>query len=198
MESKMETLTVAKDTTGNPAPLGLLGFGMTTVLLNLANAGLIAVGPMILSMGIFYGGIAQVIAGGMEWRKNNTFGATAFMSFGMFWLILVALLLLPKLNLAGPEAGAGMGYFFVFWGLFTLFMFFGTLRLNGALMTVFGTLTVLFILLAITEFTGSSAVRVIAGIEGIVCGLSAMYTAFAQILNEVNGRNVLPLFTVRA
>lgn len=77
------------DTTANPAPLGLLGFGMTTVLLNMHNAGFFALGSMILAMGIFYGGLAQIVAGIMEWKKNNTFGATAFFSYGCFWLSLV-------------------------------------------------------------------------------------------------------------
>ena len=86
--------------TANPAPLGLLGFGMTTVLLNLHNAGFFALGSMILAMGIFYGGLAQIIAGIQEWKKNNTFGATAFTSYGLFWLTLVALLILPKMGLA--------------------------------------------------------------------------------------------------
>ena len=88
------------DTTANPAPLGLMGFGMTTVLLNLHNAGLFGLGSMILAMGIFYGGIAQIIAGVMEWKKKNTFGTLAFTSYGLFWLSLVALILLPKLGLA--------------------------------------------------------------------------------------------------
>src|SRR3970040_605348 len=83
----------------NPAPLGLLGFGMTTVLLNLHNAGVFPLGSMILGMGIFYGGIAQIIAGVMEWRKGNAFGTTAFVSYGFFWLSLVALLVLPELGL---------------------------------------------------------------------------------------------------
>ena len=94
------TVTQIKDTTANPAPLGLLGFGMTTVLLNLHNAGFYELNAMILAMGICYGGTAQVIAGIMEWKKGNTFAATAFISYGFFWLSLVALLVLPKLNLA--------------------------------------------------------------------------------------------------
>ncbi len=92
------TMTQLKDTTANPAPLGLLGFGMTTVLLNLHNAGFFELNSMILAMGICYGGAAQVIAGIMEWKKNNTFGATAFTSYGFFWLSLVALIVLPKLT----------------------------------------------------------------------------------------------------
>lgn len=86
-----------RDTTANPAPLGLLGFGMTTVLLNLHNAGCYELNSMILAMGLAYGGTAQIIAGIMEWKKNNTFGTTAFISYGFFWLSLVALVVLPKL-----------------------------------------------------------------------------------------------------
>ena len=90
------TITQIKDTTANPAPLGLLAFGMTTVLLNMHNAGFYGLNSMILGMGLFYGGSAQVIAGCMEWKKGNTFATTAFTSYGMFWLSLVALVLLPS------------------------------------------------------------------------------------------------------
>src|ERR1035437_4494924 len=86
------------DTNANPAPLGLLAFGMTTVLLNLHNAGIFEMNSMILAMGIFYGGIAQVIAGIIECKKNNTFGLTAFISYGSFWLTLVGLIVMPKLG----------------------------------------------------------------------------------------------------
>src|SRR5207244_8210543 len=93
-----ESATQIKDPTGNPAPLGLLGFGMTTVLLNFHNAGFFEINSMILAMGICYGGIAQIIAGSMEWRKGNTFATTAFTSYGLFWLSLVALIVLPKIG----------------------------------------------------------------------------------------------------
>jgi succinate-acetate transporter protein len=138
-----------KDSTANPAPLGLLGFGMTTVLLNFHNAGMFEMNSMILAMGICYGGLAQIIAGVMEWTKNNTFAATAFISYGFFWLSLVILLLLPKLTLATAPNETAMGSYLAMWGLFTAVMFIGTLRLNHALQVVFGTLTVLFFLLAI-------------------------------------------------
>jgi len=186
-----------KDSTANPAPLGLLGFGMTTVLLNFHNAGLYPLDSMILAMGIFYGGLAQVFAGIMEWKKKNTFGTTAFCSYGLFWLSLVALLVLPKLGWApAPEKYAMTAYLF-FWGLFTLVMFFGTLKLNMALQIVFGSLAILFFLLAIADLTESSAVKLIAGIEGIFCGMSAIYTGLAQVLNEVYGRVVAPLGPVK-
>jgi len=111
--------TIVIDKTGNPAPLGLMGFGMTTILLNLHNAGFIALDTMILSMGIFYGGIAQVIAGIMEWKKGNTFACTAFTSYGMFWLSLVALVALPKagLGLVGPS-GFSVPAYLAIWGVF--------------------------------------------------------------------------------
>jgi len=117
----------------NPAPLGLLGFGMTTVLLNIHNAGFYPLGSMILAMGLVYGGLAQVIAGVMEYKKGNTFGTTAFTSYGLFWWSLVVLLILPGSTLftgilvPGPEA---MGAYLFMWGLFTLVMFFGTLKSN--------------------------------------------------------------------
>jgi succinate-acetate transporter protein len=187
-----------KDTTANPAPLGLLGFGMTTVLLNLHNAGCYELNTMILAMGICYGGIAQVIAGIMEWKKNNTFGTTAFTSYGFFWLSLVALWVLPKLGLGTAPDPTAMASYLALWGLFTAVMFVGTLRLNRALQFVFASLTILFFLLAIGDFTGASpAFKHFTGYEGIVCGLSAIYAGLAQVLNEVYGRTVLPLGPIR-
>src|SRR5580658_8299334 len=96
--SSESTAIQIKDTTANPAPLGLFGFGMTTIVLNLHNSGMFPMNSMILAMGICYGGAAQVIAGIMEWKKNNTFGTTAFISYGFFWLSLVTLVLLPKID----------------------------------------------------------------------------------------------------
>jgi len=188
-----------KDTTANPAPLGLLGFGMTTVLLNLHNAGFYELNSMILAMGIFYGGVGQIIAGAMEWKKNNTFGTTAFTSYGLFWLTLVGLVLLPKTGaIAGPNENA-MAFYLACWGLFTGVMFVGTLRLNRALQFVFLSLTILFFLLAYGETGGvGPGFKHFTGYEGIICGLSAMYTGLAQILNELARRTVLPLGPVQA
>jgi len=192
-EQTMETVTNIRDNTANPAPLGLLGFGMTTVLLNLHNAGFFGLDAMILGMGIFYGGIAQVIAGIMEWKKNNTFGTVAFTSYGLFWLTLVALIVLPKMGLAdAPTNGAMAGYLFM-WGLFTFFMFIGTLKINRALQVVFASLTILFWLLSLGDALGSNFITRIAGYEGIFCGCAAIYAAVAQVLNEVYGKTVLPL-----
>lgn len=182
-----------KDTTANPAPLGLLGFGMTTVLLNIHNAGFFPLCTMILAMGIFYGGVAQIIAGIMEYKKNNTFGTTAFISYGSFWLTLVGLLVMPKLGWGEAPGSNAMGAYLTMWGIFTFCMFIGTLRLNKALQFVFGSLVILYALLAIKSFTGIAVFGKIAGYEGIICGLSAIYTAIAQIWNELYGRVVLPI-----
>lgn len=176
----------------NPAPLGLMGFGMTTVLLNIHNAGWFPISSMILAMGIFYGGIAQVIAGIMEFRKGNTFATTAFTSYGLFWLTLVGLLVMPKLGWSDPTPHAYMGWYLFMWGVFTLFMFFGTLKANRALQFVFGTLVILFFLLAVRDWTGSTFIGTVAGYEGIVCGASAIYLAMAEVLEEAYGREVLP------
>jgi len=185
---------VIKDTTSNPAPLGLLGFGLTTLLLNLHNAGLFPVNSMIMGMGIFVGGIAQIIAGIQEWKKNNTFGATAFTAYGSFWLALVAMWVLPNVSQGINKTDENaVGWFLLFWGIFTAFMFVGTLKMNRAIQVVFGSLLVLFFLLAIGDFTGSGAIKQIAGFIGIFCGASALYLSFAQILNEVYGKVVMPV-----
>ncbi len=186
-----------KDRTSNPAPLGLLGFGMTTVLLNLHNAGFFELGSMILAMGIFYGGLAQIIAGIMEWKKGNTFGTTAFTSYGLFWLTLVWLIVAPKLGIAEAATSGAMAAYLFMWGLFTFVMFIGTLKLNRALQVVFLSLAILFWLLAIKDLTGSAQLGKIAGYEGIFCGFSAIYAGLAQVLNECYGRIVLPLGPVK-
>ncbi|HOW82723.1 MAG TPA: acetate uptake transporter [Spirochaetota bacterium] len=186
------------DNYSNPAPLGLLGFGMTTVLLNLHNAGIYPLGSMILAMGIFYGGIAQVIAGVQEWHKNNMFGAVAFTSYGFFWLTLVALLTMPKMGICEAETGSGMIAYLVVWGIFTTIMFFGTLKSSRATQFVFLSLAILFFMLAIGDYTGDPTFKTITGYEGIICGASAIYDAAGQILNGVYGRTILPLGAPKA
>ncbi len=185
----------------NPAPLGLLGFGMTTVLLNIHNTGLYPLGSMILAMGIAYGGLAQVIAGAMEFKKGNTFGTLAFSSYGLFWWSLVILLLLPNFTLIIPAVSApsdtAMAAYFFMWGVFTLLMFFGTLKSNRSVQFVFASLFILFFLLTAVRLTGNPVLLTITGIEGIICGASAIYTGIAEVLNEVHEKIVLPLGPVQ-
>ncbi len=200
-ESRVIMATL-RDATANPGPLGLMAFGLTTVLLNVHNAGLIPLSGIILAMGVFYGGMAQIVAGVMEWKKNSTFGMTAFLSYGFFWLTFVGIFAFPKwMGAAGLELGAtstALGYYLMAWGLFTALMFVGTLRINRSLQTVFLSLTILFVLLALGEWTGNTTITRIAGWEGIFVGLSAVYGSIAQVWNELYGRVVLPIGPVRA
>ena len=173
----------------NPAPLGLLGFGMTTVLLSLHNADVLALDGVTLAMGIFVGGLAQVLAGIMEYRNGNTFGTVAFTLYGMFWLTFVA-------THAGIEgiSGSGdtLGTWLLLWGILTLFLFIGTLKGRKSLMFVFATLTITFFLLSAGNLGAVDSLVMAGGAVGVICGLAAMYTAFAEVLAEQHGREILP------
>jgi succinate-acetate transporter protein len=182
------------DNLSNPAPLGLMGFGMTTVLLNIHNAGYFETSAVILAMGIFYGGIAQIIAGCMEFKKGNTFGTTAFTSYGLFWLTLVFLIYFNGKHGIPANTMGFMAWYLFMWGLFTFFMWIGTWKANRALQVVFLSLTILFWMLAARdafEWTGTFAA--ITGWEGIFCGASAIYLAMAEVINEKFDRTVLPI-----
>lgn len=176
----------------NPAPLGLMAFGMTTVLLNLHNAGFFPTTSIILSMGIFYGGLAQVIVGIMEYKNGNTFGTVAFTSYGLFWLSLVGIWVLPLMGWAEAPSLAFMGWYLLLWGLFTFFMFLGTVNGSPVLRFVFLSLTILFFLLAARDFLASAAIGTLAGYVGIICGSSAFYLAMAEVLHEQRGGKFLP------
>jgi len=181
----------------NPAPLGLAAFGMTTILLNLHNLGFFDLGAMILAMGLFYGGIAQVIAGVLEFKNGNTFGFTAFTSYGFFWISLIFILIAPGTGLVEAPSAAAMGSYLLVWGLFTLIMFFATLKLNRVIQFVFGSLVLLFVLLALADFTGIALIKTIAGIVGIICGLSAIYLDMAELLNKSKVKATLPIWPVK-
>lgn len=181
-----------EQTVANPGPLGLLGFGMTTTLLNLHNAGLLPLSIVIVAMGIALGGLAQILAGIREMKQGNTFGGTAFTAYGLFWWSLVLIWLNPFEGMNAAD-DLSMGFYLLLWGVFTFFMFIGTLKHNRATQIVFGSLTLLFLLLAISHFALSHMVEQIAGYVGIFCGLSAIYTAMAQILNAEYGKQMMPL-----
>jgi succinate-acetate transporter protein len=197
----VEETKIVNDKLANPAPLGLMGFGMTTVLLNLHNAGLIDASGMgmILSMGIFYGGLAQIFAGMWEMKNGNTFGATAFSSFGLFWISLVAIEVFPVLEWFEAPSANAMAAYLAMWGLFTALMTLSTFKADRALQVVFITLTLLFFLLAIGKTLATvdeaigSLVTMIAGYEGIFCGFSAIYLATAEIANETYGKTLFPV-----
>lgn len=176
----------------NPAPLGLMGFGMTTILLNLHNAGFSPWTVLFWRWG-FLRRYRANFAGLLEYKKGNTFGLTAFTSYGSFWLTLVAILLMPKMGLTDAPDAQLLGAYLGLWGVFTLFMFFGTLKAARALQFVFLSLTVLFALLAVGNITGNEAIIHIAGWVGLVCGASAIYLAMGEVLNEQFGRTILPI-----
>nr|WP_298798181.1 acetate uptake transporter [uncultured Acetobacter sp.] len=166
----------------NPAPLGLMGFGMTTVLLNLHNAGLVSMGSAILAMGLVFGGLAQIFAGILEFFNGNTFGLTAFTSYGAFWISFVLLIVLPHFGAVSASSPSLIGSYLVMWGIFTAVLFVATLKAGRELQVVFATLVILFLLLAAGEFTGQTIFTTIAGFEGLICGFSAIYLAGKDLL----------------
>ena len=197
-EEDYATITIdgrklVKHTPANPAPLGLIAFGLTTVLLMFHNAGFYGLNSMILAMGLAYGGTAQLIVSAMEFKNGNTFATVAFGSFGLFWYSWVILLILPKLNLAAAADSASLAAYFLMWGIFTFVMFIGTLKISRGLQVVFLSLAILFFLLTAGELTGNPTITIIAGYEGIFTGASAIYVGLAEVLNEVYNRKILPV-----
>jgi succinate-acetate transporter protein len=189
--------TIVKDITANPAPLGLMGFGTTTILLSLHNAGHVPLGAAILAMGIFFGGLAQLIAGLMEWKKGNTFGMTVFASFGFFWLIIVTVILAPTIGLtSAAETPQAMTWLFFIWGIFSAYMTVGTIGNNRVTQLSFISLTAVLFLLSGAEAFSSSELKILAGYLGILAGVSAIYSAMAIVLNEALGGAVVPTFPV--
>lgn len=175
----------------NPAPLGLLGFGMTTILLSFHNIGLFPMDSAIISLGIFYGGLAQIFAGIMEFKRGNTFGMTAFTSYGLFWMafVIISLDVFEGMN----ADSSSLGIFFMLWGVLTLFLLISILHSKLSLKIVFVTLTALFFIISIEKFTDIDYLVTISGILGVICGCSAMYCAFGEVLCEQYGKEILPL-----
>ena len=189
----MENIYTIQDKTANPGPLGLYGFALTTILLNIHNAGFFPVNSMIMGMGVFFGGGAQFVAGVMEWKKGNNFGSIAFMSYGAFWLTLVFTWLAPGVFGAEKADGNAMGCYLGLWGLFTFVNFLQTLKGHTVGKLLFGSLTTLFFLLAASNFAGSEQILNIAGVVGIICGFIAFYEASAIMINRTYEKNILPL-----
>ncbi len=164
----------------NPAPLGLMGFGMTTILLNPANSGLFAFDVAIRRWAFFTAALRKFLPACWNTKKGNTFGLTAFTSYGSFWLTLVAILLMPKMGLADAPNAHFLGMYLGLWGVFTLFMFFGTLKAARMLQFVFLSLTVLFALLAIGHLVDNEGIVKVAGWVGLICGASAIYRRWVK------------------
>jgi succinate-acetate transporter protein len=177
----------------DPAALGLGAFALTTFLLSLANSGLLpGAGAAVLGIALFYGGIAQVAAGLWEFAKGNTFGATAFVSYGAFWLSFWWLETNPAV---AKEAGAaGVGAFLLAWTIFTLFMTVAAVKTNGALLAVFVVLTLTFAALTIGEFSGQVGITRLGGWLGLLTAALAWYSAFSVVINATWKRVVLPVW----
>ena len=182
----------------DPSALGLFGFGLTTVLLNVHNLGLVGLAnTMAIAYGFFYGGTAQVIAGIIDFKRGNSFGGTAFTSYGLFWLGLALAVTFSWMGLI-TLTPIDLAWTMLLWGIFTTVLFAASFRTNKALSFVFGSLATLFYLLTLSNFILAvdptmTLPLTITGIEGIVCGLSAMYTAAAIVINNMYGREILPL-----
>ncbi len=178
---------------GDPGPLGLTAFGLTTVILSLINAAVLpgAIMTVVLQLALVFGGSAQVLAGMWEFRKGNTFGATAFTSYGAFWISFY--LLVNNIGSMKTDAGIGVGIYLLMWGVFTLYMFIGTFYINKALFFIFLFLLVTFILLALGNFSGSAGTTALGGWFGLITGILALYAAAAGIVNSVAGKTAWPV-----
>jgi succinate-acetate transporter protein len=194
MMTERSDQTMVQD--ANPAALGLVAFGLTTVLLSLINAGLLPAGgePVVIPLALAFGGLMQIVAGICEFRLRNTFGMTAFLSYGAFWWWFALLLLfagngLIDLSAAGPTVGVAL----LLWGIFTLNMWVGTFRLAKILFFVFLTLWITFFLLGFGAAFGASGLTHAGGLLGIVCGALAMYGSFAIVTNATFGRSMIPI-----
>ena len=183
-------------TAANPAALGLVGFGLTTVLLSLINAGLLPAGGenVVIPLAIAFGGTIQIIAGLLEVKAGNTFGMTAFLSYGAFWWWFALLLIFAHNGILDlKDAGGTVGVALLLWGVFTLYMWVSTFRLSRVLFLIFLTLWITFFLLGVGMLFAMPQVSHLGGWMGVVCGGLAMYGSFAIVTNSTFGRDVLPL-----
>jgi len=180
-----------RNTLANPAPLGLAAFALTTWLLSMINAGWFSADSMglVLACALAYGGSAQAIAGIMELPRGNSFGATAFLSYGAFWWSFALFVLF----LHGQVPAAFVGWYLFLWGVFTFYMWLATFRSPRALQFIFLALWITFALLALGEWTGLSLMRMAGGYMGLVTAALAFYLSAAEVINEVHGRVVLPV-----
>ncbi|GAC1640068.1 MAG: GPR1/FUN34/YaaH family transporter [Ktedonobacteraceae bacterium] len=191
-EEREQAAPVAVSAVANPGPLGLSAFALTTFVLSCVNAGLLAATDVkiVIGLALFYGGLAQLLAGMWEFRTGNTFGATAFSSYGAFWIAVGG-----SVQFGWITSHAAFGFFLLGWTIFTFIMFLGTLRSNGALIAVFALLLLTFILLTIGEFGGGTGV--LGGYFGILTAIAAWYTALAGVLSSARSAFTLPIFPMR-
>jgi succinate-acetate transporter protein len=189
-----ETAPPGTPVTANPAPLGLAAFALTTFVLSMFNSGLLSAGgePVVFGLALAYGGLAQLLAGMWEFRTGNTFGATAFTSYGAFWLSFWALVQFYEKDLAKADAGHAVGLYLIAWGIFTAYMFVASLRTSAAVAVVFFLLALTFIVLGIGNSGGNESIVKLGGWIGLATALAAWYASFAEVTNATFKRTVLP------
>jgi uncharacterized protein len=182
----------------DPGPLGLAGFAMTTFVLSTLNTNVLnsSMEAVVLPLALFYGGLVQLLAGMWEFRKGNTFGATAFSSFGAFWLAFYWLITYDAAHLApAAQAHKAVGLFLLSWAIFTAYMTIAAMRTSGAVLAVFVALTITFILLTIGAFATGNAAKDwthFGGWFGFLTALLAWYASFAGVTNATFAKIVLP------
>jgi uncharacterized protein len=193
-QTAVDRVTFVPSPIADPGPLGLAAFAMTTFVLSMFNADLVAKGgePVVLGLALAYGGFAQVLAGMWEFRTGNTFGAVAFTSFGAFWISFWALLTFNAKDIPAGDAGHAIGLYLIAWGIFTAYMFVASLRTSGAVALVFILLAVTFIVLGIGNAGGNQSIVKLGGWIGLATALAAWYASFAEVTNATFGRTVLP------
>lgn len=175
-----------------PAPFGLIVFGITIILLSLHKAGIFHLDTAILGMGIFYGGVLQVIFGITERKKNNPFAAIAFGAYGLFCLSLLALIILPQAGFGESPQPSAMVAYLVMWGLFTAILFIETFHMSRSLQLVFGLLVVFFFLLTSVSATDNPLLRVALGWEGLLCGISAICAGLQLLFSGDSKKRLVP------
>jgi succinate-acetate transporter protein len=183
----------------DPAPLGLAGFGMTTLMLSLINAKVlpVSVTVLVLSLALAFGGLGQLIAGAWAFRRGNTFAGTAFSAYGGFWisfylLVVVFIPLVPK-TAGANDINNFVGWYLLAWGIFTAYMFIASLAGARAVQLVFILLAITFVVLAVGNFgTGSDSIKQVGGFFGLATAVAAFYASFADVANANFKRRVLP------
>jgi succinate-acetate transporter protein len=190
-----QDLTFVPTPIADPAPLGLAAFAMTTFVLSMFNANLVGAGgePVVLGLAFAYGGLAQFLAGMWEFRNGNTFGATAFTSYGAFWLSFAAYVEFFSKSVSASDAGHAVGLYLIAWGIFTLYMVIPSLRVSAAVVTVFVLLAATFFILGIGNAGGHENIVHIGGWVGLATAVAAWYASFAGVTNATFKRVVLPV-----
>ncbi len=179
----------------DPGPLGLAAFALTTFVLSMFNSGLVADKgePIVFGLAFAYGGLAQLLAGMWEFRTGNTFGATAFTSYGAFWLSFFVFVTFFADKVPKADTGHAVGLYLIAWGIFTAYMFIASLRTTAAIATVFLLLTATFVVLGIGDAGGNASITKLGGYIGIATAAAAWYASFAVVTNSTFGRTLLPV-----